>query len=213
VASSPLAGEDLAGVRRVWLVSLPGVPGFKRSAELELADRAERADPPARVGAIEISRFDLASPTLPIAFLPDRLSRASVSLGEVRCEEAGKGRFRCGDQAAVERTVHEVAGAARPCLSLESAGPLEAPLVMAFPPARLGRSLGGHAGATNGSVAPVRVAVLLDGEEIGSAELTGRGWAAFRIDTSRSAGQVRAISLVVTSPSRLALCLDALALR
>jgi hypothetical protein len=32
------------------------------------------------------------------------------------------------------------------------------------------------------------------------------------VDTTRSAGQSRALSLVLTSPGRLALCLDALVL-
>jgi hypothetical protein len=114
----------------------------------------------------------------------------------------------------VERTVREVEGLARPCLSASAPVPLDAPLAIAFPPARIGRTLGGHAGlAGPGKAAgPIRIAVLLEGEEVGSAELDGGGWAPFRIDTTRSAGQVRSVSLVLTSPAPLALCLEALVL-
>jgi hypothetical protein len=214
VPQGRLAAEELAGVRRVWLVSLPLAPGFRWDAEADLSDRASRVDPPARVGALEIARFDLASPTLPIAFLPDRLTRGGATLGTTDCDAAGPGRFRCGTAAQVERTVRDVGGTARPCLSIASAGPLEMPLVVTFPPSRIGRTIDGHAGAARpgGDAAPVRVAVLLDGEEIGSAELSGGGWAPFRIDTSRSAGQVRAVGLVVTSPAPLSLCLEAMVL-
>jgi hypothetical protein len=214
VAQARLGAEELAGVRRVWLVSLPSAPGFRWDAEADLSGRASRVDAPARVGALEIARFDLASPMLPIAFLPDRLSRGAATLGSDDCEAAGPSRIRCGAAAKVERTVREVGGAARPCLSITSAAPLEAPLVVTFPPTRIGRTIDGHAGAAGAgeSPAPVRVALLLDGEEIGAAELDATGWAPFRIDTSRSAGQVRAIGLVVTSPARLALCLEALVL-
>ena len=214
VPSARLGTEDLAGVRRVWLLSLPGAPRFRWEAELELANRASRAEPSARVGAIDVARFDLASPTLPIAFLPDRLARAAVALGGTSCEPAGAGRFRCGEAAVIERTVREVDGAARPCLSATTAVPLDAPLEIAFSPSRVGRIVGGHVGLAgrDPAAAPVRIAVLLDGEEIGATEIARDGWAPFRIDTTRSAGQVRAISLVVTSPARLALCLEALVL-
>ncbi len=77
------------------------------------------------------------------------------------------------------------------------------------PGASRGRGLGRGGSA---APAPIRIAVLLDGEEIGAAELPGTGWSRFRIDMARSAGQSRAISLVLTSPGRLSLCLDALVL-
>jgi hypothetical protein len=215
VPQARLAAEELAGVRRVWLVSLPVTPGFRWEAEADLSDRSSRVDPPARIGALEVARFDLASPTLPVAFLPDRLARGGATLGPADCEPAGPGRFRCGASALVERTVREVGGAARPCLSISSSGPLETPLVMSFPPTRIGRTIDGHAGrvgAGSGSAAPVRVSLLIDGEELGSAELAAAGWVPFRIDTSRSAGQVRAVGLVLTSPAPLDLCLEALVL-
>jgi hypothetical protein len=206
--------EDLVGVRRLWLLSLAETPGLRSDAEVDLADRAARSEEPARLGAFEVTRYDLAFPTLPLAFLPDRLAHASVSLGDERCTPDGAGRFRCRDGVVeLERSVREIGGVPRPCLSTAAATPLDAPLVLAFPGSRIGRTLQGHAGATVGAAsAPVRVAVLLEDEEVGSAELASGGWAPFRIDTSRSAGQARRLSLVVTSPGPLSLCLDAVVL-
>jgi len=216
LAQARYAGEDLVGVRRVWLVSLADAPGFRWDTEMDLAERAARSEAPARLGAIEVTRYDLAFPMLPLAFLPDRLAQAEVSLGGARCAPEGSGRFRCGagpGAVEVERAVREVAGVPRPCLSAAAAAPFDAPLVVAFPSARIGRTLHGHAGPAGGAgVAPVRVAVLLDGEEIGAAEVVSAGWAPFRIDLTRGSGQARPLSLVLTSPGRLALCLDAVVL-
>lgn len=209
------AGEDLVGVRRVWLVSLPDVPWRGWAPELDLAERAARAEPPAQLGGLEVTRIDLGFPTVPLAFLPDRLGQAEVTLGGAPCTPDGPARFRCGDGVAeLSRAVREVAGVPRPCLSASTRAPLDAPIAVAFPAMRIGRTLRGHAGWAQGAgaAAPVRVAVLLDGEEVGAAEVTATGWAAFQVDLTRSAGQTRSLSLVVTSPGRLALCLDALVL-
>ncbi len=187
-----------------------------------------------------MTRYDLADPTLPLAFLPDRLAHASVTLGGVPCRAETPGRFGCGEgDVELARTVRDVGGAPRPCLSISAAAPLDAPVAVTFPPMRVGRTLHGHVGLSEGASlprsspaggaaarggradgptgaagppAPVRLAVLLDGEEVGTAEMSGAGWALFRIDMTRSAGQTRAISLVLTTPGRLALCLDALVL-
>ncbi len=215
LAQARYAGEDLVGVRRVWLISLPDAPRFRWDAEVDLAERAARSEAPARLGAIEVTRYDLAFPSLPLAFLPDRLAQAEVSLGGEPCAPEGAGRFRCRDGAVeVQRSVRDVAGVPRPCLSAAAATPLDAPLVIAFPSTRIGRTLHGHAGPVGplAGAATVRVAVLLDGEEIGAAEVVSAGWAPFRIDLTRSAGQARPLSLVLTSPAPLALCLDAVVL-
>jgi hypothetical protein len=209
------SGEDLVGVRRVWLLALRDAPWARRGAELDLAGRAARTERAARLGALEVTRFDLSFPTIPLAFLPDRLGQATVTLGGAPCEPAGPARFRCaGGAVEVAREVREVAGVPRPCLTASGAAPLDAPLAIAFAPLRLGRTVHGHAGPAGdaGPRAPVRISVLLDGEEAGAAELPGGGWSPFLIDTSRSAGQQRSLSLAVTSPGRLALCLDAMVL-
>jgi hypothetical protein len=209
------AGEDLVGVRRIFLVALAETPWARWDVELDLAERAARADPPVRLGGLDVTRYELAFPTIPLAFLPDRLGHAAVTLGGVPCAADGPARFRCGDVAAIARTVREVAGAPRPCLSVSSAAPVEAPLAIALPPQRIGRIVHGHVGPTGDAAgaAPVRVALLLDGDEVGAAEVTSDGWSTFRVDTTRSAGQTRALSLLVTSPGRLALCLDALVMQ
>ena len=156
-----------------------------------------------------------------------------MTLGGAPCSAPVPGTFRCADGAVeISRAVRDVGGVPRPCLSATAASALDAPVVVTFAPTRIGRTLEGHA-AGDGSPAtelprpaqpgeglgrglrgpcPIRIAVLLDGEEIGAAELPGTGWSRFRIDMARSAGQSRAISLVLTSPGRLSLCLDALVL-
>jgi hypothetical protein len=209
------AGEDLVGVRRVWLVSLPEAPRFGWELEVDLLERAARSDAPARLGAVEVTRYDVAFPTLPLAFLPDRLPRAAVSLGDTPCPPDAAGRFRCdgpAGSAVVERSVREIEGVPRPCLAVASPAALEAPLVVVFPATRAGRLIQGHAGATRAAAAPLRIAVQLDGEELAATEIARPSWAPFRIDTTRVAGQVRPLALVLTSPGPLAVCLDALVL-
>jgi hypothetical protein len=215
LAQARFAGEDLVGVRRVWLLSLPDAPWSRWDAEIDLAERAARAETPARLGGLELTRHDLADPTVPLAFLPDRLARAEVTLGGEPCRPETTGRFRCREGTVeLAREVRDVAGVARPCLSASSMAPLDQPVAVTFPPMRVGRTLQGHAGPAGVArgLAPARLAVLLDGEEVGAAELALAGWTPFRVDMTRSAGQTRAVSLVLTSPGRLALCLDALVL-
>jgi hypothetical protein len=209
------AGEDLVGVRRVWLVALPEVPRFGWDLELDLLDRAARSEAPARIGAIEVTRYDVAFPTVPLAFLPDRLPSAAVSVGGSTCEPDGSGGYVCeraGGSVTVERSVRDVGGVPRPCLATTATAPLDAPLVIEFSAARLGRTVQGHAGAAGARSTPVRIGVQLEGEELGAAEIAAPTWTQFRIDTTRVAGQVQPLALVLTSPGPLAVCLDAMVL-
>lgn len=189
-------GEDLLGVRRVWLVSLPRAPGFSPQAESELLRRAARPGPPLRVGELQVTRLELSSPLIPLAFLPDRLARAQ------------------GPRASAVREVREVAGVPRPCLVAGDGGaPLALPL--SFEPIRIGRFVRGHVGATGAAAlpAPVRIALRVGGEEAGVAEVSGAGFVPFQIDTARFAGQLLPVSLVLTTLGGGAqLCLDAAAL-
>ncbi len=211
LAMAHYGGEDLLGVRRIWLLSLPRAPRFSFDVESELLQRAARSDPAERVGAIEVTRYDLAFPAVPIAFLPDRLASAEVSRAGVACATDGSGGFGCGGPAPVRitREVRELAGAPRPCIvTTLTAG---APLSVAFPPVRVGRIVRGHAGAlrAGGFADPLRVSVLLDGDEVGAVELAGAGFVPFEIDTTRSAGTARRISVVLSSPAPdVELCLD-----
>lgn len=216
LALARLAGEELPGVRRLWLLSLPDAPGHGSGAELDVIDRAARSEGPVRLGALELTRYDLAFPSRPLAFLPDRLAGAEVRLGEVSCPAAGDGSFACPAPAParVRRTVREVAGAPRPCLSLELDPAAAAPLALAFRAVPMGRTLRGHAGLAGPPGArpagPVRVSLLVDGEHAGEVELSPDTFHRFDLDTGRFAGSTRDLALVVTAldlPG--ALCLDA----
>ena len=214
LARARWSGEDLLGVRRVWLLSIPRAPGFSWIPELELLERASRSAPAESVGAFEVALLDLSYPALPLAFLPDWLAGAEVTLGGAACAADGAGGFRCDGPppARVTRDAREIAGAPRPCLVASfGAG---APLALGFPSVRVGRVVRGHVGALGGAIAPpLRVAVVLDGEEAGAAELSGAGFLPFQIDTTRFAGQPREVSLVLTTPAAsAALCLDAVTL-
>lgn len=195
LAQATYAGEDLVGVRRLWLVSIPGAPGFTFDAEKELLERTARAEPQSRVGAFEVARRDVAFPVLPLAFLPDHLAPAEAARGHV------------------VREVREVAGAPRPCLVLRPAG--GEPLAVGFPAVRIGRVVRGHVGPIGAPAAgtAIRVAVVVEGDEAGAADVATAGFAPFQVDTTRFAGAVRPLSLVVTSPGPPAeLCLDAVTL-
>jgi hypothetical protein len=209
-ANARWSGEDLLGVRRIWLLSVPDAPGFSWDAETELLRRTVQPRPPERIGAFRLSRHELASPTLPLAFLPDRLAQAEISRGADRCRPDAAGAFDCPG-ARVSREVREVAGAPRPCL-VAALGEGE-PLVIAFPPMRVGRVVRGRGGSIGGGTAPLRLSVVVDGAEAGDSEIAGPGFAAFEVDTARLAGDARRVSLVLTpAGARADVCLDAVTL-
>lgn len=207
-------GEDLPGVRRVWLLSLSRAPGYDWSTEVALVSRAARSTPAQRLGALEVTRHELARPTLPLAFLPDRLAQAEVSLGGAPCAADGAA-FVCEPAGLrVERTVREVDGVPRPCLSVSLDAPPGAPLALAFPGVPLARAVRGHAGVAGGRGhtpgATVRIAVLVDGEEAGAVEVAGGGFEPFEIDTAHLPPGFHVVTLVLTSPGAPGtLCLDA----
>lgn len=215
-----LAGEDLVGVRRVWLLSLPRAPGRRLALTGDLSARAAAITKPQRLGGLELSRFDLRSPTLPLAFLPDRLSTATVSVGDRACARDARGVFRCpaAPFVIVSREVREVDYLPRPCLYAHPA-PGE-PLAIRFPSVPLGRALRGHTGIVGEAAldgeAPVRLTVKIDGEEAGAAEeLPGEpGWHPFQIETLGRAGRTGDVTFVVTSADvdRRHFCFDAFVL-
>ncbi|BDG05774.1 serine/threonine-protein kinase [Anaeromyxobacter oryzae] len=214
------ADDDVPGVKRAWLVSAPRAPGFSWRTEKALLARASRNDPPIPLGALEVTRYELAAPELPLAFLPDRLSRAEVQLGDAPCARDGVG-FRCptadGGTVEVVRTMREVGGAPRPCLTAPAEAGAGAPLTITFPALPIGRTLRGHAGIAGDPArardAAVRIAVRIDGEEAGAADVAGAGWRTFAIDTGRFAGRMREVALVVGAPGPTGpLCLDAVTL-
>ena len=206
------AGEDLVGVRRLWLVSLPRAPAFSWEPELEILQRAARSEPPVRLGALEVARYEMSFPLLPLAFLPDRVAQAEVSHGGAACTGDGGGAFRCEDETVrLRREVREVAGVARPCLVAAAGGGL--PLAVAFPAVRVGRLVRGHLGALGGAaLPPVRVAIRVDAEDAGAAEVSGPGFVPFEVDTSRFGGATRPLTIVLTTPGDAEVCLDAVTL-
>jgi len=210
------AGEDLVGVRRVWLVALPDAPGHRWEVEDDLAARAAAMADTVRLGELAVTRYDLRGPTLPLAFLPDRLARASVALGETACAPDGGGGFRCpGSRATVAREEREVEGLPRPCI-VALPPPGGAALRVTFPGVPLGRALRGHLGvvgeAALGGSGPVRLAVSLDGREVGRAQLPPRdpSWRAFQVDTVLEAGRTREVALTLALEGEpRPVCLDA----
>jgi hypothetical protein len=206
------AREDLLGIRRIWVASLRGVPGFSWSVEKDVLERTARAERPQRLGAFEVTRYDLAVPTLPLAFLPDRLASAEVSRGGRPCLPDPAGVFVCDGPgaASLARDVREVGGAPRPCLvATLPDGP---PLVISFPPGSVGRTLRGRAGAPDAPSlgGPLRVTALFGDEEVGSAEVSGAGFVSFHIDTARFAGVTRPLTLALSTPGAQAVvCLEA----
>ncbi len=212
-----LAGEDLVGVRRVWLLALPRTPGHRIDVERDLAARAAAVAQPLRLGGLQLTRYDLRSPTLPIAFLPDRLGTAAVSVGGRPCAPDDRGAFRCPAPpfVVVARGMREVDSLPRPCLYAHPS-PGE-PLAIRFPAVPLGRTLRGHTGIVGEAAlagrAPVRLAVLIDGEEVGQAEEPPGepGWHAFELGTTRYAGRSATVTFVVSAADVESrhLCFDA----
>jgi hypothetical protein len=196
--------EDLPGVRRVWLLSLPEAPGASQVIAADLAARAAVRDGPQRLGALAVTRLDLRAPLLPLAWLPDRLAGASVRAGQSPCAADGAGVFRCPGSpgARVAREVREIAGLPRPCLHAEPGTDPIAPLVIEFPAVPMGRALRGHTGFIGaGPGIPGHLVVKVDGEEIGAAEqgAGAAGWHAFQLDTTHHTGRAASVTFLVAA--------------
>jgi len=208
--------EDLAGLRRIWLVSLPEAPGFREAVSADLAARAESVDGPQRLGALEMTRYDLRSPVLPLAFLPGRLATARVALGGEPCPDDGTGAIRCPGGVRLSRQVRQVGDQPRNCLLVEGPIAPTAPLEVEFPAVPLGRALRGHAGPVGAPEGPfsTRIGVGLAGEPLGAVDLApGPPWQPFQLDTTIHAGRSGdlALSLVAAEGTR-PLCLEAMTL-
>jgi len=210
--------EDLPGVRRVWLVSLPGAPGASRTIARDLAERSSRIDGPQPLGALTVTRFDLKSPLQVLAFLPDRLGSATVRVGDEPCQPDLRGGLRCPGTPPrrVIREVREVDFLPRVCIRAEPGDPA-GPLTLEFSEVLMGSVLRGHLGAPGdaglGTSAPVTLGVKVDGQEIGLAEEPAHapGWRAFQFNTDRFAGKRLAVAFEIRSPGpgRPDLCFDA----
>jgi hypothetical protein len=204
------AGEDLLGVKRVWLLAVPGAPGAGDAVARDLASRSAAGEPAQRIGALALSRWDLAAPALPLAFLPDRLPDAAVTAAGEPCPAAGPLSFGCGP-VRVAREVREVDGRPRACIAVRAGGSV--PVEIRIPGVPLARLLRGHAGlVAGGARAPgpaVRV-VLRAGQGEAAIEVSGPEWHAFDVDTALDAPSTRDVELEVSPPGPgRELCIDA----
>jgi hypothetical protein len=186
------ADEDLPGVRRVWLVSLPGVPGGPGPFHAQLAARAERFEGPQRIGRLELTRYDLRSPSTPLWSLADRLPAASI-------EPAGAG---------VTREIREVGFLPRTCAVTRFAGPDAAPVTIRLPGVPVGRTLRGHLGIVGDApsrLPSVSARVKLDGVDVGGTEISPGGplRKGFTVDTSRFPAPTRDVTVEVLASGPL----------
>lgn len=184
---APRPGEPLPSARRAWLIAAPGLPRHDPASARELAARAAHADEQ-RLGALTVTRFDLADPLLPLADL--------------------------ADLAPAQAALREAGGAARRCLVLRPA-PGE-PVVLELAGVPVGRAVAGFATALPGpGDGPLRLSLQSGGEELGAVEVRREeGRRAFEIDTARiPPGRHRLTVAVVGSGAEPgALCLEALVL-
>lgn len=177
--------EDLPGVRRVWLVSLPDVPGGAGRAAAQLAARSSSVEPPTRLGRIELARFDLARPVLPAWSLAERLPAATV--------DAGGG--------SVTDAIREVAFLPRRCVLVRFPEAGGGPAAIRLPAAPLGSALRGRA-ALVGDPGPgdgaATVTVRVDDVEVHRVEAGPRASRApFRVDPARLPPGPHAVTLTV----------------
>ena len=194
--------EDLRGIRRVWLLSLPGAPGGTGPAALQLTARAGTVEGPMRLGQLELTRFDLKVPFLPLWTLPDRLASASVE----------------ADGATVVAETREVRFLPRNCVVARWPGPGLEPVVIRLKAIPLGVGLTGRAALVGDSPAggSATVRVQADGIEVARAEATpGRpDGESLAVDASRLPPGVHqlAVEIVPSGPLPRGVCVDLVAL-
>ena len=211
--------EELLGVRRVWLVSLPQAPGYSARVAQDLASRSSAVDGPQQLGALQVTRYDLRAPTTPLYYFPDHLPSAVALRGEDLCESDARGGLRCAGAppVRVSREVREVDFLPRTCVVASPGGDPSHPLTIEFPDVPMGRALRGHIAAAGdagqGTGSPVRMSVRVDGEDLGEVdEPAGHtGWHPFAFDTTRFAGRSLPVSLRLSfaRPAREPTCLAA----
>lgn len=216
-----LAGEDLPGVRRVWVLALPGAPGGQGQVLRDLAARGRRTVPPIGLGGLALSRYDLDRPLLPLFRLTERLDGASASAAGRPCPRDADGALRCPGRGGprISRELREVDYLPRSCVLVQPS-PGVAPLTLSLPDAPVGRALRVFTGIVGEAAlqgrAPVEVTVALDGHVVGRAEEppAAPGWHRTELDTAALAGQHAALTITLRTadPSPRPFCLEAYAL-
>jgi hypothetical protein len=201
-----LAGEELPGVRRVWLLALRDPPGGQGLAGRDLAAVSAAVDGPHAVGGLELTRFDLRSPALPVDSVLDHVPEAEVRSGDRRCVFAGRSGFVCPAGARVAREVREVDLLPRPCLRV-TPGKDGAPISILFGGVRMGSVVRGHAAAIGeaalGGEGDVRVVVEVDGRTVAAltVEPGEVGWLPLSTTIAGAAGRALPIRLRLELPS------------
>ncbi len=213
------ADEPLVGVRRVWLLSLSGVRLAGDRIARDIAARASTDGGTQRIGALAVTRYDLAQPARPIAYLPDWLAEAEAKVGERPCERDGPNAFRCpgAPSLRIAREVREIAGAPRPCISAPPGSGASGPVTLTFPRVPFGLELRGSAGVVGRipwpDAAPIRFAVQVDGEEVAVIELPAGAPVRrpFEVRTGSLAAEPHAVTIVLSSPlpAGRVVCFDA----
>ena len=213
------ADEPLLGVRRVWLVSLTETPHGRDGIARDIAARAAASGDSLRLGALTVTRYDLAEPSRALAFLPDRLSSAEVKSGETSCARTGPATLSCPGEGdpRIAREVRDVAGAPRACITAPPGSAATGPVSLSFPSTPMGLLLEGGAGVVgripSPSRAPIRFAVQVDGEEVAAVELPAGAptWKRFETRTGAMSGEPHLVTIVLSTaePAGRTVCFDA----
>ncbi|HSM92993.1 MAG TPA: hypothetical protein VLT47_08880 [Anaeromyxobacteraceae bacterium] len=212
------ADEPLVGVRRVWVLSLPGVPFARDRIARDIAARASTDGGTQRIGAMAVTRYDLAQPTRAIAWLPDWLASARAKVGDRLCAHDGPRAIVCpGTPVPIAREVREVAGAPRPCLSAQPGSAASGPVSITFTGVPFGLELRGAAGVVGAipspGAPPIRFAVQVDGSEVAGLELPGGAPVrrTFAVRTAAMAEEPHTVTVVLSSPDPAGrtVCFDA----
>lgn len=184
------ADEDLSGIRRVWLISLPGAPGGVGAIPGQLAARSAPVEATVPVGRLSLTRYDLRAPEIPLWSIGDLLASETREVGQLP----------------------------RTCAVARFPGPDPKPALMRFPALPLGSALRGRIGLVgdvSGSRASASIRVNVDGVEMARLEATGApAWRRFEIDTSHlpPARHEVAVELVPSGPLPRGVCVDLVAL-
>lgn len=185
------ADEDLTGIRRVWLISLPDAPGGTGRIAGQLAARSAPAEGAIRVGQLTLARYDLRAPAIPLWSLRDLLPSETREVGQLP----------------------------RTCVVVRFPGPAPEPAVLRVPALALGATLRGRAGLVgdaSGSRSSASIRVKVDGVEVARAEATGAApaWRRLDADTARLPPARREITVEVVpaGPLPRGVCVDLVAL-
>jgi hypothetical protein len=207
LALSRYASEPLLGIRRVWLVSLAGAPFADDRIAREIAARASSDAGTQRIGALDVTRYELSQPARAIAFLPDWLPEATATLGDRPCAREAPLSLRCGDPSPlrVAREVRDVGGAPRPCVSAPPGSAASGPLALTFPRVPMGLALRGGAGVVgrlpSPGAPPIRLAVQVDGREVAALELPSGtpAWTPIDARTATLSAEPHAVTVVLSA--------------